>query len=58
MKIQGHIVQTHLLVGDARVRVDDVLLLLVQDRDRLAQVEELLVQVVKLHLQDENEKES
>ena len=49
----------HLLVGYARVGVDDVLLLLVQDRvlllvqDRngLAQAEELLVEVVKLHLQ-------
>ena len=41
----------HLLVGDARVGVDDVLLLLVQDGDGLAQAEELLVEVVKLHLQ-------
>ena len=46
----------HLLVGDAGVRVDDVLLLLVQDRDRLAQAEELLVEVVKLHLQEQIEK--
>ena len=46
----------HLLVGDARVRVDDVLLLLVQDGDGLAQAEELLVEVVKLHLREQNEK--
>ena len=56
MKTQGNFVHHHLLVRDARVRVDDVLLFLVQDRDRLAQAEELLVEVVKLHLQEQNEK--
>ena len=56
----------HLLVRYARVGVDDVLLLLVQDRvlllvqdrDGLAQAEELLVEVVELHLQKQVSNES